>query len=308
MGVRQDDWNIVESICQLTNNNENNNDKTIPCFGIHPWYTYRIMPEVEIEIEEKKEEEESYQLFYESILEGPDADEKQELISHLPPPTPFKVWYQQLETLLQHYPKALVGEVGLDRSARILPKGAIEWHGVKPTSVNCHIDHQYSILQSQIKLAIQYQRSMSIHCVQSQGHLLKLFQWTNQSLKQNKTNNNNNNNNNTHLNICLHSFGGKPASIQQFLKFSNIKTYVSFSIAINARLGWAKLSQLIQSVPDDQLLIESDLNSPLGLDHAMIQMACLVARAKHWSLHDSLIITHKNWLTFTGLRNHKTNE
>ncbi|KAI9308149.1 TatD family [Cunninghamella echinulata] len=317
MGVRQDDWNIVENITQLTNSKDNN--KCIPCFGIHPWYTYRVMTEEQqykaINDSNEQHQEEQQQssatttdttLFYEAILEGPDKKEKQELISFLPAPIPYTEWYQQLEALLQRYPKAIVGEVGLDRSARILPKGAIEWHGVKPTSVVCHIDHQYNVLQLQLKLAIQYQRSVSLHCVQSQGHVLKLCQWANQYIKQHydikkKEKEAKERKKVKKLNICLHSFGGKPASIQQFLHFTHLDIYVSFSTAINARLGWHKLSQLIQSVPDHLLLIESDFNTPKDLDHAMVRIACLVARAKQWSLHDTLLTTNKNWSQFTGV-------
>jgi Tat protein secretion system quality control protein TatD with DNase activity len=71
-------------------------------------------------------------------------------------------------------------------------------------------------------------------------------------------------------------------------------------VAINARLGWVKLGELIRTVPDDRLLIESDLNSPKDLDVAMVRIACLVARAKQWSLHDTILKTRRNWLTFTG--------
>ncbi|KAI8082777.1 TatD family [Halteromyces radiatus] len=281
MGVRLDDWTCVEEVTAACNNKKK--QKAVPCFGIHPWYTYRL------ETEDKKRTDDHYQ----SILEGPDDTEKQELISHLPPPTPFEEWYHQLKQHLLRHPTALLGEVGLDRAARLLPKGAIEWHGVKPTNVICHIDHQYAILQQQIQLAVDLDRAVSIHCVQSQGHLLKLLQWTGRYIKQGSKS--------TELRVCLHSFGGKAASLNQFLKLPHIVVYVSFSIAINARLGWSKLSQLIQTIPDDHLLIESDYNTPQGVDQAMVHIASLVARAKNWSLHDTVLRTERNWLRFTGL-------
>ncbi|CAO3576068.1 unnamed protein product [Absidia cylindrospora] len=103
------------------------------------------------------------------------------------------------------------------------------------------------------------------------------------------------------LRVCLHSFGGKPASLDQFFKWRHVKVYVSFSIAINARLGWKKLSQLIQAVPEDQLLIETDLNSPTSLDHNMVRIASLVAKAKNWSVYDTVMKTRQNWIAFTGV-------
>jgi Tat protein secretion system quality control protein TatD with DNase activity len=268
MGVRLDDWDTVVKVAGESHG-------IVPCFGIHPWYTYRLL-------DDDKDSAHHYQ----HVLTGPDDQEKQQLISELPPPILFSTWFGQLEQHLRQHPSALVGEVGLDRSARLLPSGAIEWHGVKPTRVSCTIDHQCKILEHQLRLAIDLNRAVSLHCVQSQGHLLTLLHTLNNNGKPGR--------------ICLHSFGGKPASLAQFLKLRHLQVYVSFSVAINARLGWAKLGELIRTVPDDRLLIESDLNSPKDLDLAMVRMACLVSRAKQWSLHDAILNTRRNWLTFTG--------
>ncbi|KAI8332578.1 hypothetical protein BC941DRAFT_435936 [Chlamydoabsidia padenii] len=274
MGVRQDDWDTVASVCDDTKGLP----RRLPSFGIHPWYTYRLLPSLQQDDEH-----------YDHVLTGPDEQEKQALIDCLPPPIPYSEWTHQLKEQLRQYPLALVGEVGLDRSARLLPGGAIEWHGVKPTQVSCRIEHQCAILAHQLTLAFDLDRPVSLHCVQSQGHLLTLLHDINK------------NNNKNNRRVCLHSFGGKPASLDQFFRLKHLDIYVSFSVAINARLGWPKLAGLIRAVPDHRILIESDLNSPQSLDQAMVRMACLVAQAKGWSLHDTVMKTRLNWISFTGL-------
>ncbi|ORZ12021.1 TatD family [Absidia repens] len=315
MGVRQDDWETVEMVAASSNSSSsdnNNNDSTtdvdshsrcVPCFGIHPWYVYRLAPPQEGDPQANEEgvkHQQQQQEHYQHVLDGPDDTEKQQLISQLAAPIPFSDWYPHLEQQLKRHPHALLGEVGLDRSARLLPGGAIEWHGVKPTNVVCDIDHQCTILRLQLDLALQLDRAVSFHCVQSQGHLMAILQSINQQLGKSKTVTTATATTSV-LRVCLHSFGGKPASLDQFFKWRHVKVYVSFSIAINARLGWKKLSQLIQAVPDDQLLIETDLNSPTSLDYNMVCIASLVAQAKNWSLHDTVMKTRQNWIAFTGV-------
>ncbi|ORZ01920.1 TatD family [Absidia repens] len=285
MGVRQDDWETVEMVAASSNSSSsdnNNNDSTtdvdshsrcVPCFGIHPWYVYRLAPPQEGDPQANEEgvkHQQQQQEHYQHVLDGPDDTEKQQLISQLAAHSLFRLQ-------LKRHPHALLGEVGLDRSARLLPGGAIEWHGVKPTNVVCDIDHQCTILRLQLDLALQLDRAVSFHCVQSQGHLMAILQSINQQLGKSKTVTTATATTSV-LRVCLHSFGGKPASLDQFFKWRHVKVYVSFSIAINARLGWKKLSQLIQAVPDDQLLIETDLNSPT-----------------------SWITIWQNWIAFTGV-------
>ncbi|ORX44118.1 Metallo-dependent hydrolase [Hesseltinella vesiculosa] len=273
MGVRLDDWPTVEALHLA------NPEKCIPCFGIHPWFVYRLLPGDSSDADRH----------YEGVLESRDNDERHQLISQLAPPIPWNVWQTTLRRMLIKYPCALVGEVGLDRSARLLPGGAIEWHGVKPTQVTCSIDHQFSILQQQVQLAMELDRAVSLHCVQSQGHVLQLLSWV---AKQRPAN---------PLRLCVHSFGGKPQTIPQLVNIKGTAVYMSFSVTINARLGWPKLSKLIQAVPDDRLLIESDVNSPDGLDKAMAQMAVLVAMAKNWSVEEAVQQTRSNWQAFTKI-------
>lgn len=224
---------------------------------------------------------------YDAVLTSMNETEKSEMIKALDPPFPLDEWYNNLKQHLETHPEAIVGEVGLDRAARLLPGGAIEWHGVKPTSVQCTIEHQLQVFELQLQLAKELNRSMSVHCVQAQGHLLSLLQ------KHTK--------NDPPIRLCLHSFGGSPGTLPQFLKLKGYTIYVSYSIAINERLG-KKLDDLIQAVPTDRLLIESDLNSPKGQDEAMVAIAERVAKVHEWSVDQAIKQTHENWCKFIGIR------
>ncbi|KAI9031690.1 TatD family [Phycomyces nitens] len=273
MGVRQDDWDCVESVAKACN--QVSPKKCIPCYGIHPWFTYRTMTE-----------EGSKDSHYESALKCPNPDEKKELVSLLEPPFPFDVWHTNLYNRLVADPSALVGEVGLDRSASLMPGGSIVWQGVRQTSVQVTIEHQLAILETQLKLARQLNRAVSTHCVQSQGHLLSLLHKTYK--KGDKSS----------VRLCIHSFGGSPGTIPQFMSVRGYKIYVSFSMAINSRLPPVKLNELIKAIPDDRILLESDVNDPDSLDDSLVAIAHKVGTAKGWTIEKVVQQTHSNWTEF----------
>lgn len=247
----------------------------------------------------KEKSEEAPASFYQSILTSKDKEELEEMIHALKDPFPYDVWYNNLRQRLLEHPYALVGEVGVDRSARLLPGGTIEWHGVKPTTVQTTIEHQLAIFDIQCQLARELNRGISVHCVQGQGHLFghlktQSGQFSTRQLKKLKTVPNT-------LRMCLHSFGGAPATVTQFLELKGFEIYVSFSVCINARLIPAKkLNELIKVVPEDRLLIESDLNTPERMDECMVEIVKIVAEARGWTIKQVVEITNRNWKKFVN--------
>ncbi|CEP17745.1 hypothetical protein [Parasitella parasitica] len=290
MGVRQDDWDAVSKVASECNSSPSNK-KCIPCFGIHPWFSHFVMTQDESAKEAGG--------FYNGILRSSNKEELADMISALDKPFTYDVWHSNLRQRLVDHPEALVGEVGVDRSARLLPGGAIEWHGKKPTNVQTSIEHQLAIFDIQCQLARELNRGISVHCVQGQGHLfthLKSIsnQFSARQLKKLKVVPNT-------LRMCLHSYGGAPATITQFLELKGFEIYVSFSVAINARLTPAKkLVELIKTVPEDRLLIESDLNTPLGIDECMVEITKIVAEARGWSIKQVVDMTNRNWKKFVN--------
>jgi TatD DNase family protein len=101
--------------------------------GVHPWYAHLVRGP-------SRSQTETNEQHYERILVSKNSTEKADLVQHLS--TPSHEWLQKLRDNLQKYPTALVGEIGFDRSARLLPVGAEHWHGVRPTEVRCSPDHQ----------------------------------------------------------------------------------------------------------------------------------------------------------------------
>ncbi len=285
MGVRQDDWDTVSKV------SKENSDKVIPCFGIHPWFSHFLMTEKETSVEHH----------YNNILSSSNKEELQDMIDALTKLDTFEydVWYNNLKQRLLDHPHALVGEIGVDRVAKLLPGGSIAWQGVKPTSVTCTVEHQIEIFHIQSTLARELNRSISVHCVQGQGHLFNYLKeqsngFSKRKLSQLKIKPN-------MLRMCLHSYGGAPGSIKQFLELNGFIMYVSFSVGINARLTPAnKLQELIRAVPEDRLLIESDLNTSKGLDECMMDITKIVAEARHWTIKQVVDITNENYKRFIG--------
>ncbi|CAO3681421.1 unnamed protein product [Rhizopus stolonifer] len=287
MGVRQDDWDRVSDVTKECNKTTEN--KCIPSFGIHPWFCFPLMTK-----DQTREEH------YRDVLKCPYENELNQMIQDLEEPFTYDVWYQNLRQKLLDHPNALVGEIGVDRSAKLLPGGAIEWHGVKQTNVQCSIEHQLKIFEIQSNLARELNRGVSVHCVQGHGHLDNYLKeqsgkYSNRKLKKlNKPF--------SPLRLCLHSYGGSPATIKQFVQLAGFKVYISFSVVINARLLPAnKLVELIKSVPDDKLLVESDINTPRGLDACMVEIVRIIAETRQWSMEKVIQTTYKNWMEFIGV-------
>lgn len=291
MGVRQDDWETVSQVAKACN--EKSSRKCIPSFGIHPWFSHFLMSKDADNVEEH----------YKQILKSPNSQDWQDMMEALKvkPTFTYDMWYNNLRNVLIEHPDAMVGEVGIDRAAKLLPGGSIEWQGVKPSSVTCSVEHQMAIFDVQCQLARELNRSISVHCVQGQGHLFNYLkaqsnQFSTRKLKLLKVRPN-------ILRMCLHSYGGAPGSVKQFTELKGFEIYVSFSVGINARLTPPdKLQELIRSVPEDRLLIESDLDSPSSIDACMIEIIKIVAEARQWTIAKVVETTHQNWLNFT-LRN-----
>ena len=98
--------------------------------------------------------------------------------------------------------------------------------------------------------------------------------------------------------ICMHSYGGSVDTIRRLHKLYRNRIYFSFSTTINGRLE--RLDLLIQAVPDDLLLIESDINDVRRSEEKMWQILGRVCRAKDWSLEEAVRRLEQNWAGFVG--------
>lgn len=141
-------------------------------------------------------------------------------------------WQDALRERLLAHPRAVLGEVGLDRVA------------VTPDTGRCEFELQLGVFEWQIALGAELARPVSMHCVRAQSHALALLR-ARETLPPV---------------IVLHSYGGSIEMAREFLK---LRAHVAFGFSecINTRNA-AKTRALIAGLPADRLLIESDLDSP----------------------------------------------
>ncbi|GJJ68164.1 TatD DNase family protein [Entomortierella parvispora] len=112
----------------------------------------------------------------------------QELSTRLPEPRVLELALEELRRKLEEHPNALLGEIGLDRTARV-PEPSVnattapaatnsgaEKDGQKEapqkkiTLALTSIQHQLDIVREQLKIAASLNRAVSFHCVQAYGH------------------------------------------------------------------------------------------------------------------------------------------
>ncbi|KAJ3035410.1 hypothetical protein HDV00_004008 [Rhizophlyctis rosea] len=174
-------------------------------------------------------------------------------------------------------------------------------------------------------LAAQHNRPVNVHAVQCHGHLLKYFaelaervpkdrerrkkKTKGQADEQEETkgvesvDHSERDSTYTHPSptqpvpptILLHSFSGSSDIVRSLLRLAkpfSSRIFFSFSAAINSRS--AKCHDRIVAVPDDRILIESDLHDASMVDDAMWAGLKMVAEAKGWALEETVERVEKN--------------
>lgn len=101
--------------------------------------------------------------------------------------------------------------------------------------------------------------------------------------------------------ICMHSYSGPPEALKQFLHPTvPSDVYFSFSTVINfAGPTVDKVVAALQSVPDDRILVESDLHcAGKRMDDLLEEVVRSVCSTKGWSLEDGMRQLADNWKRF----------
>ncbi|KAJ3015112.1 UNVERIFIED_CONTAM: hypothetical protein HDU68_012878 [Siphonaria sp. JEL0065] len=261
MGTKPDDWDIVQT-CSIEYGS-----RVVSAFGIHPWFAHTIQnPTVSLD---------------------------------------------SLKSRLELNSSALVGEIGLD--------GVATHTG---TSTKYDMDTQYSLFTQQWVIAASLKRPVSIHAVgcfgrlegffkeqlegvpkdlsKKQRHMLKKARELDEEREERDPN--------THPSlvkwppaIMLHSYSGSTESIRNILRYPTpvaSRFYFSFSYFVNSRTPFERMKEKILAVPDDRILVESDLDNVGSVDDACALALDLVARAKGWTLEDAALRTGRNAVRF----------
>ena len=190
------------------------------------------------------------------------------------------------------------------------------------------IDHQRRILTAQLNLAGEMQRAVSVHGVAAHGIVYETLSDTwrgheRQSKRASKkaaifnpsdaVQTHTSSSINLHNNllpypprICLHSYSGPPETLKQYLHPSVPSTiYFSFSKLVNFSTpnhpssDKVKAVSVIEAVPDDRILVESDLHvAGERMDELLEEIVRIVCEIKKWSLEDGVRQLAENWRRF----------
>eukprot|EP01025_Chloroclados_australasicus_P068155 TRINITY_DN9456_c2_g1_i2.p1 TRINITY_DN9456_c2_g1~~TRINITY_DN9456_c2_g1_i2.p1 ORF type:complete len:244 (-),score=24.58 TRINITY_DN9456_c2_g1_i2:799-1530(-) len=132
-------------------------------------------------------------------------------------------WLQKLRCKLESIPNAGIGECGLDRTNR----------------AKASIELQQQMFISQLELAKEFQRPVSIHCVRAFGRVLDILQQMGPFPSG----------------IVLHSWAG--SSDMTTALSHQPQVYFSLSGHSLNRIN-AKTEEMVRAIPDERLLIETD--------------------------------------------------
>lgn len=204
--------------------------------------------------------------------------------------------------------------------------GSREGRPLTPFRVN--MEHQKVILRAQLDLAAKMNRAVSLHSVQAHGVVFDLVQtlWkghekpskrerkklqTTRSTAPVEKDSSGMSNDETVVvrnlpyppRICMHSYSGPPDALKQFFN-PKVPTdfYFSFSAAINfssSHKSTDKVTNVIKLVPDDRILIESDLHcAGETMDGLLKDIILKVCDIKQWPLEEGANRLKQNWMKF----------
>ena len=310
----------------------------IPSFGWHPWFSHQLYEDKSLSKSagENISPETFKMAHYKSVLEPSPGDEA--FLQSLPTPRPLSEYLTQTRRRLERYPFALIGEIGLDRAFRVpdhreesstmgepgLTPGTRDGKRLTPYRVS--MTHQRCILKAQLNLAGELRRAVSVHGVAAHGIVFETLQDTWRGYENvvcsKREKKRRSSVADAHQNedeggmgdqasdtenskpfpprICLHSYSGPVEPLKQYLHPSVPATiFFSFSHVINFSNATSKAVDAIRAIPNDRILVESDVHRAGELmDDLLEQMVRRICQIKKWTLEEGVRQLASNWLYF----------
>jgi Tat protein secretion system quality control protein TatD with DNase activity len=207
--------------------------RRLAALGVHPWYIPSILADSD----------------HDSNAKGSKV------------PQTNATWLSDLEALLQQHSRCMVGEIGLCKMAKFVRTFA--------DGKAAALQLQRQVLVSQLRLAAQYQRPVSIHCVNQHGVLLDALKelWIDGDVPAPPA-------------MALHSYTGTAHQVGQLLQWEQNRQprkdsglpapqpllYFGFSHSVNYVMCRSDKSRMqgrdtVRAIPRDRLLVESDVHS-----------------------------------------------
>lgn len=203
------------------------------CPGLHPWFVHALSL---VPPSSRPSKESHYATLFPGSPERPTEPHPSlaSLLPSFPSPVALQDFLGDLERHLIAYPSALLGEVGIDRAFRIpnIP-GSPEFEKHALSSLATPLSHQLAVAEAQIDLAIRLRRNISFHSVRSAQETVTLLA----RLKKK--------NGFDRIHLCLHSFGGKPESINQIQKGASFCVSIPLYSALTATFPHSSYERLL---------------------------------------------------------------
>jgi len=310
--------------------------RIVPCFGWHPWFSHQIYDDSSDGSTQPKGDTAWKHDHYQDVLVP--RPEELAFLEVLPEPRPLLDLIAKTRKYLEKYPLALVGEIGLDKAFCLptawtpeklkerdtsLTPGGREGRLLSPYRVS--IAHQKKVLKAQLDLAAEMQRAVSVHSVQAHGLTLEVLQETwrgyekqvisKRSLKRRVATGQASDAGSSNVTmvgsedkgpkpypprICLHSYSGTLEAMRDYFAPSvPADIYFSFSTVVNFSTSSNKAIEVVKKVPEDQLLIESDLHhAGERMDGYLEEITRLICGIRGWTLEEGVTKLARNWRRF----------
>nr|KMM70540.1 TatD DNase family Scn1 [Coccidioides posadasii RMSCC 3488] len=338
MATRAQDQHLIAEVASRFANLDTSLEETcperkvIPCFGWHPWFSHQIFDDSNKTDVDKHEHYKS--VLTPSIQDNHLLDDlptpralstfiqetKQHLLTY-----PYALVGEIGLDRSFRLPNAWFPHEVENRDSSRTP-GSREGRTLSPYRVQ--LAHQKAILKAQLQLAGELQRPVSIHSVQAHGAVVEVirelfrgYEKPALSKRQRKRRGSaagaHGEESEEELDksrgrepqtarpfpptICMHSYSGPVEPLKQFLHPSNpADFYFSFSSAINFSNGpVSKAVEVIKEIPDDRILVESDLHcAGKEMDDMLEVIVRKVCEIRNWELEEGVKRLGDNWKRF----------